>query len=129
MAKKHVEELAKMLAQKVKMMSMGGGVEEDDDDMETPLSLQEKGDYSPESMGGSDELAEALKMQMAHMAMGGMVEPELKEHTSDVEPGEPETVPTRTPESLVSSSDLTEAARKAIMDKKKRRMAGMGRVS
>lgn len=123
MAKKHVEELAKMLAQKVKMMSMGGEVDDEDDDMESPLSLQEKGDYNPEAMGGSDALAQALAEQM--MAEGGMV---LPEHSSDVEPGEPAMVPTRTPESVMSSGSMSEEAMKAIMDKKKRRRMGMVRM-
>lgn len=111
---KYKQMLAKQLA--MKAMSMGGNVEGDDeDDYETPMGLQERGEYHPEEMGGSEELARSLMQQMAE---GGMV---LAMHSPDVEPDEPATVPTRTPESLMGSSDLTEEARIAIMDKKKRR--------
>lgn len=111
------------LAHKRKSLAMGGEV--DDDDLDTPMGLQSRGEYDPGVMGGSDDLARALSEQELNLAMGGMVDPELEMHSDETEPGEVETVPSKAPETLLSSSDLTEEAKKAIMEKKKRRLVNM----
>lgn len=115
-SKELMSQVAKSIAKKRKM-SEGGEVEDDNSENSNVVEQQEKSSFSDDTgVGGSDALVKALSDQLSGMAYGGLVE-----EGDNTEPGMAETVPTQTPESKLSSSDLSEGAKKAIEEKKKRR--------